>query len=261
MDKMKIMSSEQTIILLDRLVEIARSRFPKSRFKTHQEGRDFTRLMITFFIQHCEIADLIKTLYQLNRENFPISLCYTIIRNMFELHIIAHYIAQEPRKRSDLYIQYDSVIQYEKMMGLNEFKSKNNTPYKEMAVKLLSEMDIENITDNYEAVKQNYTNNNGRSFLSWTGKNIKKLAEETNHLYEYKLYYKPLCNFTHQNIESSFRYMNFINDELIISNRSNEYDIAQIFNLTSIFFACFLDLMGKTFDIDLESELKNCWNF
>lgn len=201
--------------------------------------------------------EIVDMLIYLNKGNhLPLSISYSMIRNLFEIHLTAHYISLKPETRVERYISYESIAEYNKVKGLEELKNSSKECYKKIAEEILSQIDIHSINQEYESIKSRYPRKD-----NWSGISIREMAKYTDHEEDYIYYYKFLCGFTHGNIKANLKYIHNEKKEVIIANRTNDIERGHIFNMVSQFYACFIDLLGNEFNYSLTEEIKKCWDF
>ena len=98
-------------------------------------------------------------------------------------------------------------------------------------------------------------------YSNWTGKSIRQLAIEVDHKEAYDVFYSELSSFTHGDVALANRFLRTKSEEILWSQKANEYDVANIFRYAATFFTCFLELFGEQFNTWTLSEVEKCWKF
>jgi len=263
---MLFLSTQDHIEVLKNLIALGRPKmFMVSPIKYSNE---YTSLMVSFLLHNISASESLLTLYNTySNQWFPTNIGYIIVRTMFETDITAHYITKDPTKRSLQYIQYGAIIDKKQLaMCINLCNSTNNSTkeYMQLMFKERYKNKEEEINNQYNKIKNNYTHNNknGKKTLykNWSGKSIHNMAIEVDHKEVYETLYTELSSFTHVDVKLATRFLRVDLKGPYWSNKASENDLGSVFQYADIFLTCFLKLFGKEMTIWDEEEVDNCWN-
>lgn len=113
----------------------------------------------------------------------------TLVRAILENSINFQYIVNDPEDRSRQYLEYTKKERYKLVEALEK-------AYGAEAVgNLFSEEVLRSVKRDYENIGFNFSDKKYR--YSWSGKPIKKMAEETGFEFHYDVLYRILCYHTH----------------------------------------------------------------
>jgi hypothetical protein len=261
----KLLTVEQHQEVLKRLFELGKQR--SGRIPVHAAGDEYTSLMICFLLHSASAAESILRLSaSFGDEWFPVTVGYSIVRPMFEIDVTAHYITKSPAERARQYIEFDAVLNKRKMDACAKHRKSGNVSWREG-------MELEwqhywasreaDVCKKFEAVASRFTRQQnprkGELFDSWSGKSIRKMAEEVDHLESYDVFYSELSSFTHGNVHLADRFLHRQADGPVWSRRSNEFDVGNVFRHAAGFLTCYMQLFGQQFKTWSDAEVEACW--
>lgn len=260
---MRIYTTEQAISVTQKLDTLARDKiFGKEKLRIHEQGFKYTSLMMCFG-SHIYVS--IDTLLQMRKcfgEWFPTTIGFIILRTMFETLIEAHYISKDPRARADAYIDYGIVLNHERYKRLEKHKNSGDELQKFWIESQLKALGNKKVDESFQKVKSSfeYKDKHGKRklFQNWAGKTLKKKAIEVDHEIEYDNYYTNFSNFTHASVKLANRFLKFDETGPYWSMKAEDSDVGFIFLYASEFFACYLALVSKQFNLGIEQEINNC---
>jgi len=265
---LRALKTHQYVEVAVRLVELTNQNFPEHKgVEIHKAGISYTSLMVCFRMHLIRSMIIMTKFYKLSPNYFPVTTAYLILRTMFEININAHYISQDPERRSNEFIDYGNIIDKRK---IDKYSKHKNTKKKDWAefINAILKYDYPNkkeIVHNYENVKSKfeYTNSKGakKLFSNWANKSLYKMACEVDHEIEYDFFYSRYSNFVHGNIKLADRFLKIKGDKMWWSGETFEPEVAFAFRDASAVFGCFLSLLGKQWNKVIDEEIKNCWNF
>lgn len=263
---MLFLTTDQHQDVLRRLLDLGRSRIDRVRF--HPAESEYTSLLLCFLLQNFSAAEtLLRLANSFGKEWYPVAVGYTVARTMFEVDVTAHYITKAPADRSRQYIDFSAVLNKRAMDACNEHRSSKDPQWQE-AMQLLwqhhwATRECEVIAK-FNAVAPAFTrvNRNGKAviFQNWTGKTVRQMAQEVDHLEAYDLFYSELSSFTHADVHLADRYLKIRPDGPIWSQRANESEVGNVFRHAATFLTCYLELFGGQFQTWSETEARGCWS-
>ncbi len=261
---MKALTFEQHISVLKNLIKIGKNVDIK-RIET--ENISYKSIMICFLLQELSISNSLIRLYDsVNPQYYPSTVGYVMCRSMLEIDINAHYISERPTERSRQYIFYKKVIKKNRM---EVCKKHLNTKKEDWKYALNMEWDDcwddekETIDREYEEVIGNYSRKTRKGknieFSNWSGKSIREMAENVDHLESYDYFYTFLSSFVHGDIEEIDRFLRINQESMIWTLQTDEFDIGNVFSNASTFFHCLLSLFGEKLKIWDKEIVDKCW--
>jgi hypothetical protein len=185
---------------------------------------------------------------------------------MFEIDVTAHYITKSPAERARQYIEFDAVLNKRRMDACLKHRKSGNAGWREGM-----ELEWQNIWSaretavrkKFDAVCSQFTRKEnprkGEIFDNWSGKSIRKMAEDVDHIESYDVFYGELSSFTHANVHLADRFLQGQPDSPIWSRRANYFDVANVFRHAAIFLTCFMKLFGQQFKNWSDAEVEACW--
>jgi hypothetical protein len=261
----KLLTVEQHQDVLKRLVALAKQR--GARIPVHAAGEEYTSLMVCFLLHSTSAAEsLLRLSASFGNEWFPATACYSIVRPMFELDVTAHYITQSPTERARQYIEFCAILNKRKMDACAKHRESSNSGWQEGM-----ELEWQNywasreadVRREFDLVASRFTHKEGqrkgRAFDNWSGKSIRKLAEEVDHLESYDVFYGELSSFTHGDVHLADRYLQHQTDGPIWSLRANEFDVGNVFRHAATFLTCYMKLFGQQFKNWSDVDVEFCW--
>jgi hypothetical protein len=261
----KLLTVEQHQEVLKRLVALGKQR--GGSIPIHAAGEEYTSLMICFLLHTASAAESILRLSaSFGDEWFPATVGYSIVRPMFEIDVTAHYITKSPAERARQYIEFSAVLNKRKMEACAKHRKSSDAGWREgMELEwqhywLSREADVRR---KFDAVSSQFTRKEnprkGQLFENWSGKSIRKLAEDVDHLESYDIFYSELSSFTHGNVHLADRFLQRPVDGPVWSQRSNAFDVVGVFRYAAIFLTCYMELFGQQFKTWSDAEVEACW--
>lgn len=192
---MLFLTTDQHRIVLQRLLDLGRSRINNVRYR--RADLPYTSLMLSFLLQNFSAAEtLLKLANSFGREWYPVTVGYTIARTMFEVDVTAHYITKAPAERCRQYIDFAAILNKRAMDACKEHRGSKDSQWRE-AMDLLWQNHWaareREVTSKFDLVAPQFTrvNKNGKTtvFQNWTGKTLRQMAQEVEHLEAYDLFY------------------------------------------------------------------------
>jgi hypothetical protein len=261
----KLLTVEQHQEVLKRLVTLGKQQC--NHVPIHSAGNEYTSLMICFLMHNLSAAESILHLAEsFGDEWFPATVAYSIARPMFEIDVTAHYITKAPKELSLQYIKFCAVLNKRKMEACSKHRKSNNASWREG-------MELEwqhnwasrenEVQKKFDAILPLFTRKEnprkGELFENWSGKSIRKMASEVDHVESYDVFYSELSSFSHANVHLVDRFLQSRPDGPIWSQRSNEFDVGNVFRHAATFLTCNMKLFGQQFKTLSDAEIENCW--
>lgn len=250
---------------LRRLLILGRSHTDRIPF--HSSGVEYTSLMICFLLHELSAArTLLRTCGSFGEQWFPVAIGYSIARTMFETDVAAHYITIAPAERARQYIEFGAVLNKHKMDACLKHRESMKPDWRE-ATSLLwrqhwapREAAVVNAF-NAVAAKFTRTNRDGKeiTFRNWSGKDIRQMAVEVDHVEAYDIFYSELSSFTHSDVDLANRYLRLRHDGPGWSQRAEEGDVGNVFRHAASFLTCYLELFGRQFNVWSDVDVQECW--
>jgi hypothetical protein len=97
-------------------------------------------------------------------------------------------------------------------------------------------------------------------FHNWSGKTVRQMAAEVDHIEAYDIFYAELSSFTHVDVRLADRFLQRRPDGLVWSQRAGEGDVGNVFRHAASFLTCYLELFGRQFKTWPEAEVQKCWH-
>src|SRR6185437_1685054 len=209
----KLLTVEQHQEVLKRLVSLGKQQ--DRQIPIHSAGLEYTSLMICFLMHNLSAAEsILKLASSFSDEWFPVTVGYSIVRPMFEIDVTAHYITQSPKELSLQYIEFCAVLNKRKLEACaKHLKSKNVSWRKGMELEWQHNWATrENeIIKKFDSVASKFTRKEnprkGELFENWSGKSIRKMANEVDHAEAYDVFYSELSSFAHGNVHLADRFL------------------------------------------------------
>jgi len=261
----KLLTVEQHQEVLKRLVSLGKQRCVQ--IPIHSAGEEYTSLMICLLMHNLSAGQSILRLAEsFGDEWFPATVGYSIVRPMFEIDVTSHYITQAPKERSRQYIEFCAVLNKRNMEACSKHRKSNNASWRE-GMELVWQHHWapreKEVQKKFDAVLPQFTRKEnprkGELFENWSGKSIRKMASEVDHLEAYDVFYSELSSFTHGNVHLADRFLQTRPDGPVWSQRSNEFDIGNVFRHAATFLTCNMELFSQQFKILSDAEIENCW--
>ncbi len=112
----------------------------------------------------------------------------------------------------------------------------------------------------YARVRSKFTDAKGKLFRSWSGKSIREMAREVDHLEAYDIFYGDLSSFTHVNVALANRFLRVEPEKIGWSQRATEYDVANVFRYAATFLTCLLEHLGPQLGTWTAQAVRDCWD-
>jgi hypothetical protein len=262
----KLLTVKQHQEVLKRLLELGKQR--GGRVPIHAAGEEYTSLMICFLLHSLSAAESILRLSaSFGDEWFPATVGYSIVRPMFEIDVTAHYITKSPAERARQYIDFGAVLNKRKMEACAKHRKSRDAGWREG-------MELEwqhywasrepDVNKKFDAVSSQFTRKEnprkGELFKNWSGKSIRKMAEDVDQLESYDVFYGELSSFTHGNVHLADRFLRCRADGPAWSQRSNEFDVGNVLRHAATFLTCYMELFGQQFKTWSDIEVEACWD-
>ena len=233
--------------------------------QTHSAGMEYTSLMVCFMMHSKGAAESLLTLHQQSGDDwFPATTGYVIVRSLFEVDVTAHYITREPRERSRRYIEYEHVVKKKKLEAVERHRVSKDSSWRE-GLQLMYNSEIApkkaQIEAEYNRVRSKFEGPKGGRASSWSGKSLKQMAQEVDHVEAYEVFYADLSSFSHVNVMLANRFLRMKPEGPSWTQRAYELDVASVFRYAAIFLSCFFELFGKEFGLWDKAAVDACWEF
>jgi len=119
------------------------------------------------------------------------------------------------------------------------------------------------ITGRYASIRHKFetTTKSGKKapFSNWSGKSIRQMAEEVDHIEAYDMYYSQLSSFTHGDVHLADRFLTRGDDGVYWSVKTNEVEVGSVFRYAAVFLSCMLKFMAREFGQWSEEDVERCW--
>jgi hypothetical protein len=120
------------------------------------------------------------------------------------------------------------------------------------------------ILKKYNAVSAQFTRKNKKGkmqyFKNWSGKDIRQMASEVDHIEAYDIFYSELSSFTHADVHMADKFLQNRPAGPVWSQRADEGDVGNVFKHAATFLTCYLKLFGKEFNSWTVDEVEKCWD-
>ncbi|HHT9134941.1 MAG TPA: DUF5677 domain-containing protein [Candidatus Avalokitesvara rifleensis] len=175
-----------------------------------------------------------------------------LTRSLFEILVISKWIIAGDSERINKFVNYHRVLR-KKLFDMYREDIKNSkfsrTPETEA---ILNNDDIrKKIGDNYSDVKHLYPN----EYL-WSGKTIKKMAEEVGLDHDYDYSYGLLSDQVHSNAMVIQDYISFPKEEMEVEYGPSKSFLPEVFFYSTQFFLKFLCEVNQTFQLGFEGRIS-----
>jgi hypothetical protein len=194
-----LLTGKQHEEVVRRLVDLGRSHSDKIPLRA--AGVEYTSLMICFLLHELSAADtLLRICGSFGEEWFPVTIGYTIARAMFEADVTAHYLTRDPADRARQYIEFGAVLNKNQMEACLKHQNSPDPQWRE-AMSLLWQHQWgprqAGVARAFDAVAAKFTrvNKNGKEMLfqNWSGKTLRQMAVEVDHVEAYDIFYSELA--------------------------------------------------------------------
>jgi hypothetical protein len=262
---MLFLTAKQHQEVLRRLLGIARDRV--GEIPIHSAGFGYSSLMNCFLLHNLSAAEtLLRILASFGDAWFPVTVGYAIARTMFEADVTAHYISQMPAERTLQYIEFGAVLKKREMEACLEHCQSENPRWRE-AMQFVWQHHWAprqaEVQGKFDAVAPQFSrvSKGGREvvFQNWSGKTLRQVAAEVDHLEAYDTFYAELSSFTHVDVRLADRFLHNRPDGPVWSQRAEEGDVGNVFRYGAIFLTCYLELFGRQFNTWSQERVQKCW--
>jgi hypothetical protein len=231
-----------------------------------QTDLGYTSLMICSLLQNLSSAEaLLRLSSSFGWEWYPVTVGYAIARTMFEIDVTAHYITKAPIERVPQYINFSAILNKLAMDACEKHRNSIKPDWQE-AMALIwkdhwSKQQIE-VIKKFDAASPQFSsiNEKGRKPKSWkwSGKTIRQMAFEVDHVEAYDIFYSELSSFTHGDVHLANRYLQLRPDGPVWSQKADKNDAGNVFRYAASFLACNMELFGGQFKTWSEAEVSSC---
>lgn len=262
---MLFLTTEQHQEVLRRLLGVARGRV--GEIPIHSVGLEYTSLMICYLLHNLSAGEtLLRILDSFEDACFPVTVGYAIARTMFEADVTAHFISQMPAERARQYIEFGAVLTKREMDACLEHRQSKDSQWRE-AMELVWQHHWASrqaeVANKFDAVLPRFSrvNKSGKMiiFQNWSGKSLRQMAAEVDHLEAYDTFYAELSSFTHVDVRLADRFLHNRPDGPAWSQRAREGDVGNVFRYAASFLTCYLELFGREFNTWSKDEVHECW--
>lgn len=259
---MHLLTTDEHRQVLDRLVKMIGK---SDGTKIHAAGVEYTSLMVCFLLHSKGSAESILALHErFGEEWFPATTGYVIVRSLFEVDVLAHYISRDRAARSSRYIVYEHVLNKRMMDTVSKLRTSPNQSWAD-GMKLTFDHGYAprqaTIDAEYARVRSQFEDAKGKPLRSWSGKSIREMAAEVDHAEAYDVFYADLSSFTHVSVNLANRFLRLKPGDIGWSQRANEFDVASVFRYGAVFLTCLMEHFGAEFGTWSEKEVRDCWHF
>ena len=251
--------------VLRRLLGLAKGR--PGEIPIHSAGLGYSSLMICFLLHNLSAAEtLLRILESFGDAWFPVTVGYAMARTMFEADVTAHHISQMPAERARQYIEFGALLKKRQMDACLEHCQSKDPQWRE-AMELVWQHHWAprqaDVLSKFDAVVSQFrrVNKSGKEivFQNWSGKTVRQMAAEVDHLEAYDTFYAELSSFTHVDVRLADRFLHNRPDGPLWSQRAEEGDVGNVFRYAASFLTCYLELFGRQFKTGSEGEVQKCW--
>ena len=97
-------------------------------------------------------------------------------------------------------------------------------------------------------------------FQNWSGKTVRQMAAEVDHVEAYDVFYPELSSFTHVDVHLANRFLQARPDGPVWSQRAEEGDVGNVYRHAASFLTCYLELFSCHFKTWSHAEVQECWH-
>jgi hypothetical protein len=256
-----LLTTDEHRQVVDRLVKLA----TPEGVKPHPAGMEYTSLMVCFLLHSRGSAESLLALHaRFGEEWFPATTGYVIVRSLFEVDVLAHFISRDREARSKRYIAYEHVLNKRMMDAVARHRASPDPSWAD-GLKFIYDHEYAprqaKIDSEYARVRARFEDAKGKPLRSWSGKSIREMAVEVDHAEAYDVFYAALSSFTHASVNLANRFLRLKPDGISWTQRADEFDVASVFRYGAIFLTCLLEHFGAEFGTWTSPEVQNCWRF
>ena len=194
---MQLLTTDEHRLVVGRLIALAKIK----GLNTYSTDFGYKSLMVCFLMHSRASAESLLILHaRFGDEWFPATTGYVIVRSLFEADVTVHYISRDPATRSKAYIEYEHVLNKQMMDAVVRHKTSNDSSWRDgLAFTFEHEYAPKKtrIDSEYARVQGLFKDAKGKPFRSWSGKTIRAMAQEVNHIEAYDVFYADLSSFAH----------------------------------------------------------------
>jgi hypothetical protein len=262
---MVLLTAEQHRDILQRLLDLARQR--SSTVPTHTAGFEYSSLMACLLLHNMSVADVLLRMFDsLGKTWFPVTIGYTIARTMFEADVTAHYITKDRAIRASQYIDFGTVLNKRQMEACREHRNSKDPGWREAMSFFWKEHWAKrerDLINKFTSVAPQFTRTDKKGkktlFQNWSGKSLRQMAVEVDHVEAYDIFYAELSSFTHVDVHLADRFLQHRQNGFVWSQRANEFDVGKVFRHAVSFLMCYMTLFATEFKQWTETEVEDCW--
>jgi hypothetical protein len=260
----KFLTVEQHQEVLSRLAALGRQ---VDKIPEHSAGFEYTSVMMCFLMHNISAAESLHRISTPHgNEWYPVTVGYAIARTMFEVDVTAHYVSQAPAERAHRYIAFGAILTERQLDACAKHRGSSKPLWRE-GMNLL----WDNYWANREAAvrgksaavsplfKRSTKAGKGIPFQNWSGKTIRQMAIEVDHVEAYDVFYSELSSFAHADVHLADRFLKVRPQGPTWSRRADEYDVGNVFRHAANFLTCYLELFGGAFDSWSKADVLKCW--
>ena len=214
---MYFLTLEQHQEVVHRLCNLVRNHV--HRIPYHSSGIGYPSVMMCFLQHNLSVAEtLLRLAGVVSNEWFPVTVGYTIVRTMFEIDVNAHYITKDPLNRALQYMEFGRVLNKRKVDVCSKHRNSKDPQWQEFTNLMWNQhwaRQERDVIGKYEAIAAKFTHKDKkgkRPFQNWSGKSLRQMAEDVNHLEAYDIFYAELSSFAHGDVHLSDRFLRHDND-------------------------------------------------
>jgi len=161
-----------------------------------------------------------------------------LLRSIFEILVNARYIAERPKERARLYLEYDYIMK-KKAFDISD-KRKWRAD------------DIKDILSEYNRVKDNYPDK-----WHWAGDSmtISKMAQEVGLSKHYETHYWVLSNLAHTTPRAAVSYLRVTEQGLLVGNLEGRDQLFRVLRESCIYFLEIISINNSAFELGLEDKI------
>lgn len=224
--------------------------------------------MMCFLLHNLSVAEtLLRILGAIGNEWFPITVGYSIVRTTFETDVTAHYITKAPTEHARQYIDFGAVLNKRRMDACKTHRNSKNPQWREV-MNLVWQHELSpsenDVLRRFAAVAPRFTHKNKDRkktlFQNWTGKSLRQMAIEVDHIEAYDIFYAELSSLTHVDVHLADRFLRFRPEGPVWSQQAREFDVGNVFRYAAEFLTCYLKLFGEQFKTWTNTEVLDCWS-
>lgn len=180
-----------------------------------------------------------------------------LARSLFELAVSTLYVyGDESGIAAKRYFEYDWIIRegmYDYLLSKEETKKGLE---EQIAASENGEMRIEEIRKRAADVRAGYTPDELRR-NTWSGKSIKKMAEEVGREDSYRTIYSLQCNMAHSAVSMANDYVKEVEGEITMDISPSENWVTQTLVASMDFFYFITRTWNSVFELGLEEKLDD----